>query len=164
MAIHAEGEFTLGDLWSGSMLHARTTVMIFAALGIAMLFVATAGVFMRIKAIGSTRDEIALVIVGAFWILYYPVMIYFRCARNLKNPALQGLVRCDFNPNGYSRETPGARSEIKWNQIVKWRDGKTSFLLYPSPRSFIVIPKRFFQNSADVDSLRDILKSKIART
>ena len=146
------------------MLHARTTVMTFAALGIAMLFVATVGVFMRIKAIGSTRDEVALLIVGVFWILYYPLMIYFRCARNLKSPALQGLVRCDFNPNGYTRETPRTRSEVKRNDIVKWREGKTSFLLYPSPRSFIVIPKRFFQNSADVDALRDILKAKIART
>jgi hypothetical protein len=163
VAIHAEGEFTLADLWSGSMLHARTTVMIFAALGIAMLFVATMGVFVRIRSIGSTRDEVALVIVGMFWIMYYPLMIYFRCARNLKSPALQGLVRCDFTPAGYTRETPRTRSEIKWNDIVKWRDGKTSFLLYPTPRSFIVIPKRFFQNSADIDSLRDILKAKIAR-
>jgi hypothetical protein len=143
------------------MLQSRKTVAGFSLLGLATLFFVTVAVFMRLNA-ATLRNEIGLVAVGLFWIAYAPTAILLRSRQSLKNPALQGLSRYQFDANGYTRESPQGRTEIKWSDLVRWREGKASLLLYPQPKAAIVIPKRFFENSADVDSVKGFLRKKVA--
>jgi hypothetical protein len=163
VSIHAEGEFTLTDVWSGMMLHARKTALVFAALGVAMLFFATMGSFMGLRIIGGARNELVLAGVGIFWIVYCPLRVLINSRSNLKNPTLQGLARYDFNQEGYTRTNPNSRGELKWSALSSWREGKNTFLFFPSPKSAILIPKRFFKNSADISSLRQILNANVSR-
>ncbi|MGW2947949.1 YcxB family protein [Streptomyces sp. NPDC001226] len=46
--------------------------------------------------------------------------------------------------NRFTIETDLERGEFKWAAIVKIRETSEAFLLHPSPRLFIVIPKRAF--------------------
>jgi hypothetical protein len=163
LSIRAEGKFTLADIWSGTMLHARKTAVVFGVLGVGMLFFATMGSFMGLRIIGSTRNELTLAGIGVFWIVYCPFRVWINARRNLKSPALQGLSRYDFNQEGYTRTNPNSSGELKWSALSNWREGKNTFLFYPSPKSVIVVPKHFFKNSADISALRQILNAQIPR-
>ena len=50
--------------------------------------------------------------------------------------------------------------DTEWNALLKWREGKSVFLLYFSPESFLVIPKRALTGEVLVD-FREHLKGKI---
>ena len=162
MSIRAEGQLTFSDLWSGSLFHSRRTVILFSALGVAMLLLAAFVAFHGLNRPGARRDELTMIAVGIFWIAYGPLGILYRSNLNLrKNPALQGPGRYVFGQDGYVREGPHSRAEIKWSALVRWKESKNSFLLYPNPRAFITVPKRFFQNSGDVDALRSLLQANV---
>jgi hypothetical protein len=164
VSISAEGQLTLADLWKGSLLHSRKTVALFTVLGLAMLGVAIVAMLHGWNRPGAARDERALLGIGVFWIAYGPLAILYRCNANLRrNPGLQGSLRYRFNEDGYVRESQQGSGNLKWNALVGWRESDSSLLFYPSPKSFIIVPKRFFQSPADVNSLHGILQSAVTR-
>ena len=80
-----------------------------------------------------------------------------------KSPNLQGIARFDFDELGYVSEAAHARSESKWTGILKWKDGKHSFLVHHSPALAYIIPKRFFGSPSDIAAVGELLRTKVPR-
>lgn len=48
-----------------------------------------------------------------------------------------------------------------WSDFLKWKEGKSVFLLYLSDHMYQVVPKRFFAGRADIDAFRNVISESI---
>ena len=113
---------------------------------------------------GWTGEPIFLAL-GVFWIVYlWPFMAYRTRVTLKKTPNLQGDVRFEFDENGFAVNGVHARAEIKWAALSKWIETKKSFLLYQNPKIGSLVPKRFFRNPGDVETVRGFLRSAVRKS
>ena len=103
-------------------------------------------------------------IIGALWIWIGMGWTYWLSARNqyAKNPSLRQPRRVEINGDGVKIDAGIASSQHSWQAYVRYVEAKDSFLLYTSPTSFNIIPKRVLQPE-QVNELRETLKSNIGR-
>ncbi|MGH9740544.1 MAG: YcxB family protein [Candidatus Acidiferrales bacterium] len=71
---------------------------------------------------------------------------------------LQGRVSLNFNDLGFTYRGEHVSSEVEWEAVTKWKEAKQFFLLYQSPQSASLVPKRFFREAAGIDALRELLR------
>lgn len=81
-----------------------------------------------------------------FFAVYFlplqPIMLYFRAARQIKlNPAYREVFHYALSDDGITSRQKEAEAHIGWDQIVKVRETKCSFLLYTGKRYSFVLPK-----------------------
>ena len=78
---------------------------------------------------------------------------------------MQGIVRYEFGEDGYliTATHSNSTADIKWTAVSKWKEGKDSFVIFANANIGSLIPKHFFQNSADVDAFRDLLQAKVKK-
>jgi hypothetical protein len=62
---------------------------------------------------------------------------------------------------GLSIQTDHGAMSTPWQDYLKWKEGRTLFLLYLSDAMFQIVPKRFFASASDVDAFRDTLRSRV---
>jgi len=98
-------------------------------------------------------------LIGFFAIgIPYKVRRTYRQRKDLQRP-------CAFLPSesGLGVETEGSRGVKPWSDYLKWKEGKSVFLLYMSDHMYQVIPKHFFSSPDEVNSFRNLLEQKVAR-
>jgi YcxB-like protein len=155
MPIHAEGEYTTTDVWRGTRLVGRVTLLVTSIGGIILLGMA---VLLSLTGKQSISENLAWFGIATFFIVYPRAMMFYRARRLLSHsPTWQGRVRFDFDEEGFTYRGEHVWSEVKWAAVIKWKEGKTFFLLYQSPRSASLVPKRFFSEPASIDALRGLL-------
>lgn len=161
MAIEANGTFTLGDIWTGSLLYSRKVLIPAAVIGVLLIGF---GVILALTPDEGRRDGQTVLIFGIFICLYLWPILFFRSYRTFKKtPNLQGPIHFRFDDQGLSFDGPHASSEMKWGAILKWKESKSTFLVYQNPRIGSIIPKRFFSTPADVDGVRELLRTHVPR-
>jgi len=161
VSIQAEGKFTLADVWRGARLASRRMLVSTTLIGLLLL---AALLFLGIFSPKFLREQWLLIVLSVFWASYLWIFLLYSSYRTLKkSPNLQGTVRYQFDDSGYRLEALHTQAEVKWGAMVKWREGKYTFLFYSNPRIASVIPKRFFQSSADVDAVRNFLRTHVSR-
>lgn len=161
MAICAEGKFTFTDVCRGMCLFFRRALVVLSALGV--LTLVFAALLARTSPEGWRRQWV-LICVGIFWLVYLWIVILYRSNKTLKQtPNLQGVVRYVFDDPGYLLEAMHSRAEVKWSAMVKWKEGKHTFLFYGNPKIASIVPKRFFQNGADVDAVHKLLQANVKK-
>ncbi len=77
-----------------------------------------------------------------------------------KNSCLQHDSFIDISEESIRFENPTARSEHQWNGIRRWVENEQMFLLYISPRLFMMFPKRTF-GPGEADEFRQLLRRKL---
>ena len=82
----------------------------------------------------------------------------YRQRKDLQRP-------CTFAPSeaGLRIETEGSQGVKPWSDYLKWREGKSTFLLYLSDNMYQIIPKHFFSSTEEIDRFRDLVEAKVAR-
>jgi len=162
MPIHAEGKFTVADIFHGSWRRAWKGILFLTVVGLGLL---VEGAFLSRAENGSGwRGQWSLFALGIFLIVYIWPFIYYRAWRQVKRtPNLQGTVRYEFGEDGYLMTATHSTADIKWTAIAKWKEGKHSFMIYANANIGNLIPKRFFQNTADVDAVRTLLQTRVKK-
>lgn len=149
------------DVFLGICLFSRRALIIFTVLGVLTLVFAAS--LARSNSEGL-RGEWVLISVGIFWLVYLWIVILFRSNKTIKQtPNLQGVVRYIFDDTGYLIEATHSRAEVKWSAMVKWKEGKHTFLFYANPKIASIVPKRFFQNGVDVDAVHKLLQANVKK-
>jgi hypothetical protein len=64
--------------------------------------------------------------------------------------------------DGIASRSEQGYSMKPWSDYLKWKEGKSVFLLYLSDHMFQMIPKRFFAVHKDVDAFRSMVRQSIA--
>jgi hypothetical protein len=161
MSIQAEGKFTFADVWHGTVRACRNTILVLAVLGV---FTIVMAIILGIKEDEGWYGEPILLAAGVFFLVFlWPFMAYRSRATLKRSPSLQGVVRFQFDESGYLVEAVHVRAEVKWAALVKWIESKNCFLLYQNPKIGGIVPKRFFQSAADVETVRGFLQANVAR-
>src|ERR1700754_1842440 len=63
---------------------------------------------------------------------------------------------------GIESHTERGNSMKPWSDYLKWKEGKSVFLLYLSDQMFQMVPKRFFAAHEDIDVFRGMVRQSIA--
>jgi hypothetical protein len=159
MSVVAEGKFTFGDVWDGTLRACRRTIVILSVLGLLTIL---SSIWLGVRKGEGWAGEKILLGLGVLWLVYlWPFMIYRTSATLKKTPSLQGNVRFEFSDEGYAVNTMHASAEVKWGALTKWIETGKSFLLYQNPKIGSVVPKRFFQSATDCDVVQGYLRAKV---
>lgn len=78
-----------------------------------------------------------------------------------KVPDFQKDIRYSFSDDGYETSFSKGFSQVNWDNLVKVSETNKCFLFYLQKSMFQVIPKRAFNNSDEINSLRKIIASKL---
>lgn len=155
------GSTTLVRFFRLSLRNNKGVVLVWSFLGPVML----AALLVQVALTSSKLLDllqwvlITSMITTAYW--WSPWLM----ARNVikKSPSFQGDIRLRFDEEGMLWHSNASRAELKWSTFVRCREDEFSFLLYSGPNVVHPIPKRFFAVVSDVNTVRQILKSKVTQ-
>ncbi len=82
MPIHAEGEYATTDVWRGTRLAARATLLVTSIGGIVLLGMA---VLLSLTAKQSIFEDLVWFVIGAFFIVYPRLAMFYRAGRLLRS-------------------------------------------------------------------------------
>jgi len=77
-----------------------------------------------------------------------------------KVKALHEPIHFEVGNNGVVFRNRRGVTTVNWEGLEKWRESKSSFLLYVQPRLFFVVPKRVLDID-QVAALRELLRSRV---
>ena len=77
-----------------------------------------------------------------------------------RTKALHFPINFEAGDGGVVFRSQRGESTTRWEAFEKWRESKSSFLLYTQPRLFFVVPKRVLDID-QVAALRELLKSRV---
>jgi hypothetical protein len=97
------------------------------------------------------RNVMPLAVLLLFWL---PLPWWMAWSQQRKLQQLREHVAYHLDTEGFRVEGKNFRMEIGWNLVHAVRETKTLFLLYQSPETAWVIPKRFLASEADVEAFR----------
>jgi hypothetical protein len=80
----------------------------------------------------------------------------FDCRRYFRDP-----VKYVFTDETITTLGTGIRSAVVWASLVRVRETASLFKLYVGPRGFVIVPKRFFQSSEEIDKWRQLIASRV---
>jgi|KBSSwiStaDraftv2_1062776.scaffolds.fasta_scaffold1341000_1 hypothetical protein len=106
----------------------------------------------------ATAVVITLIIIP----ILYPLLLWFQTKRGFGN--LQGFqtkIQYLFSADGYTVRDAKSSADMDWDAIVRAAESKDSFHLFFHKSFFHTIPKRCFENSQDIESLRTLLKASL---
>jgi hypothetical protein len=160
MPITAQGEFTLKDLRRGILFAAKRVWL--------SVFVFEIVAFAAIYFWGwDGRTNWVLLVTIAVWVVVLAAvmaaLVYIRSYRmKRKSPAMQGIIRYEFDDVGMKVVGPHSTSEMRWSAIIKWRENKSTILLYATPHFANFLPKRFFSTPADLAAVEAFLREHVS--
>jgi len=77
------------------------------------------------------------------------------------NPSVRGAIICWADEEGFSQQTTNTDLTVKWPALIKFRETRNLFLIYPSKQMCYLIPKRAFTDESQVKEFRELLRRKI---
>ena len=147
---HARREAEPAQRWSMRVMYVLVFLLVVA--GVALYSVsATRATLMKV---------VPLWVFAAVWVVIVrvvPARVASRVFR--EQSAAQVEQVSEFSESGIrTQSADGTESAIGWSQVLKWSEGEGVFLLYLTPRLFVVFPKRVMGER--VGELRELLKGK----
>jgi YcxB-like protein len=85
------------------------------------------------------------------WLTYY------------RNRRIFGLRRVTFDEVGVVADGPQGHIETPWKNYLHFRESKRLFMLYLSQDVMGIVPKRVFENGAQVDAFRTLVAARLPR-
>ncbi len=82
--------------------------------------------------------------------------------KTLASPSFLSEQQIEINETGFSMHSDAMQSNIQWSQFLNWSENESSFLLYPTPYTFVVIPKRCLA-IGQPEIVRELLRVHVAK-
>jgi len=112
---------------------------------------------------GNIQGMQPMFVVGGFWFLFLAGWPYLSARNQMRDSTLfSEAATYTFSETGILSSRPSASSEMKWTALHSIREIKSSFLLYQTRRVASVVPKRFFENDAQVAAWRELANKSIS--
>ena len=98
-----------------------------------------------------------------FWIFMMGAMPYRNARKQLAGQSyLREPVTYVFNSETISGTGAGASSTFVWNHLKRVCETKSLFILYHGSNFGVIVPKRFFQNPAEMEKWRQLVLACVA--
>jgi|SRR5215475_646824 len=109
-------------------------------------------------ATNSMFSSLAPLLMGVLWISL-PLLQAGLVWRS--NPAVKGTISCWADEERFSQQTANSELTMKWGAIIRFKETRNLFLLFPSKQMAYLIPKRAFTDESQVSEFRELLGRKI---
>ena len=108
-------------------------------------------------------SPIAFVVVGSIFFFYMAIYLYCASARAIRtNVAYQHELEYAFDESGLDAGGPTFSNHHDWGNFQSVIEDSKIFLFCPSNSQMVIVPKRFFASDAQIESLRQLLRSHFA--
>ena len=153
-AYRARREAEPAQRWSMRVLYALVFLLVVA--GAAMYSVSpTRATLMKV---------VPLWVFAAVWVVIVrvvPARVASRVFREQSAAQVEQVT--EFSESGIrTQSADGTESAIRWSQVLKWSEGEGVFLLYLTPRLFVVFPKRVM-GAAELKVCRELMTKNIGQ-
>jgi len=160
-----KGRIAVEDLMTAQWVHVRPRRS-FAVVGILLLGL---GVFIWADSFSGRRQWLTnptnWILPGVFAYLAFMAFIWIprkiRLSYNQRKDFRHEISMVVTNA-GVASHTEQGNGMRPWSDYLKWKEGKSIFLLYLSDQMFQMVPKRFFATHEDIDAFRSIVRHSIA--
>lgn len=131
-------------------------------IGFAILIFATGVTLLILEPHGHAfRNLIPLYIFYTLWTLVFWTSPYLSARSQFRgSPSATAPITLDVTDAGLHFRSQHTDSKVDWSAYVKWLEEKTIFALFPTPKIFIVIPKRAFTVD-QVSEFRELLRQHV---
>lgn len=159
------GTIQVEDLISANWVHIRPrrTLALIDITLLALFFLAVILAFFGGRREPDWQDWLMLLLVPCVATIVAFVVPY-KCRRAYEQRKdLQ--KECTLLPSdeGLSFKSADVEGMKAWSDYLKWKEGKSVFLLYVSDNLYQLVPKRFFATEADIENFRDTLTRRVKR-
>ncbi len=107
---------------------------------------------------GSVASNLTPWLIGVFWVSL-PLLQAGLAWRG--NPSVRDVLSCWADEEGFSVQTTNSDTTIKWPALIKFRETRNLFLIFPSKHMCYLIPKRAFPDEGQEKEFRKLLDRKI---
>ncbi|MGB7845924.1 MAG: YcxB family protein [Candidatus Acidiferrum sp.] len=105
-------------------------------------------------------SPVKFIVVGLILILYLAIYIYWISSKSIKtNQAYRDPIEYSFQPSGLEATGPSSFFHHDWCNFISVNEDSRMFIFYPSDAQFLVVPKRSFADSLQIDALRNLLRT-----
>ncbi len=110
--------------------------------------------------IGAWYIGFVIVIAISFMFRFLFLPILFK--KQYKNyTAIRKATLLSISDIGYNYKSSSGESNIKWCDLVRWKENDSSILIYFAPNLCHIVPKRLERDGFDIPYLCLLLKSNI---
>lgn len=74
---------------------------------------------------------------------------------------IQDTITLTLEEDGYTMETINGTNEMKWENLLKWREDENIVLVYYTPKIFHTVPKRIADLGFDIEHFINLLQEKL---
>ena len=74
---------------------------------------------------------------------------------------IQDTLKLTLEEDGYTIETVNGTHEMKWENLLRWREDENIVLVYFAPKMFHTVPKRIADLGFDIERFRNLLQEKL---
>ena len=130
--------------------------------GFAILVLATGAILFILEPHSAAfHNLIPLYVVFILWILIVWASPYLSARSQFRgSPSAKVPITLDVNDSGLQFHSQHGDSKVVWSAYVKWLEERTIFALFPTPKIYIVIPKRAFTVD-QVSEFRELLREHV---
>lgn len=101
-----------------------------------------------------------------FGMLGYFITLYlispWQAKRHYRNyKSIQKPIKIELVDGGFTITADNGQGNAKWDNLLKWREGKEYILVYLAPKLFYMIPKRIEELGFDMEGFRRLLREKL---
>jgi len=117
--------------------------------------------FLLFFALNPNRlSPIAFIVVGFIFAFFFAAYMYWGSARAIRtNAAYRNELQFSFDESGLEGSGPTCINRHDWSNFQSVLEDSRMFLLCPSNSQILVVPKRCFANDAQIETLRQLLRS-----
>lgn len=108
---------------------------------------------------GFHPTDVLLIFAGIAIILIQPFLRWLSIISFQKLPAANKPVRWTISAERLTTEVEGNRSSFDWRSIIKARESKHGFLLFPGPRLGHWLPMSAFASDTEKEQLRSWIQA-----
>jgi hypothetical protein len=159
-------ELTQQDFYDGFIAHRNRTPLSkwsFRILVSAMFLLVGLALLGAVSRPGTRTPSLLLPLVGllALWsFVTWGAPWWSARSQYGKQPSAKGLRTLLLDNEGVHKRGNGVAADYEWRSLIRWVESNNQFLLYSSPASFNIVPKRSM-TPEQVNEFRTLLTENI---
>jgi YcxB-like protein len=162
--MHIKYTLTQRDILDGMKANYQRSRLLWLLAWVALMY-GIGGFFMRLLFQNSLLvwKLSSLFPLGLFYGCAFLWILPWWAARLLfhKRPSIQGPQTLTVDATGAYWHWDSGSSALAWSNFIRWHEDKNGFVLYTSPATFNIVPKRAF-SEAELKEFRRLLSREIS--
>ncbi len=159
------GKLSIDDFEKYNMFHARIAFVAMFLLVFLLTYLFLSDFFSKGLSLPTVWDIIIAVFFGLVGVMVLLLKVYRMARKSYRSESLMKLSQTyTVSESGVMLETDQSNVKYQWSDIRSIHELNDMFLLYVALRKAMVIPKRYFHNTEDLETFKLFLSNRATYT